>query len=100
MEVRYENQLERLNNVYIMGNISNEEYNRKAAELKAKIADLKAGNNQADTIPQDTTKLLSDSSFPALYNRLNRKERRALWASIIDKIKIEGTKPSSIKFLE
>lgn len=96
----YENQLERLNNVYIMGNISNEEYNRKAAELKAKIADLKAGNNQADTIPQDTMKLLSDSSFPALYNRLNRKERRALWASIIDKIKIEGTKPSSIKFLE
>lgn len=96
----YENQLERLNNVYIMGNISNEEYNRKAAELKAKIADLKAGNNQVDTIPQDTMKLLSDSSFPTLYNRLNRKERRALWASIIDKIKIEGTKPSSIKFLE
>lgn len=97
---KYEDQLERLNNVYIMGNISSEEYQQQSSALKAKIADLKAGKSQKAPIPQDVIKLLSDNKFPSLYNDLLREEKRALWRSCIDSISVNGTSPCSIRFIE
>ena len=97
---KYEDQLERLNNVYIMGNISSEEYQQQSSALKAKIADLKAGKSQKAPIPQDVIKLLSDNKFPSLYRDLSREEKRALWRSCIDSISVNGTSPCSIRFIE
>ena len=97
---RYQKQLDRLNNVYVMGNISDNEYALRASELKAKIADLKASNNEKDTIPQSMVNFLSDSRFPLLYGDLSRSDKRSLWTSVVAEIKIEGTQPSEIKFLE
>ncbi len=97
---KYEDQLERLNNVYIMGNISNEEYQKQTAELKAKIADLRAGSNRNQLIPKDVINLLSDKAFPTLYKGLSRTEKKALWRSCIDKISVDGKLPKAIHFIE
>lgn len=96
----YESQLERLNNVYIMGNISDEDYKLQSSQLKARIADLKAGSNEKSVIPDEAMKLLSDASFPTLYEGLNRAEKKALWSSVIDKIEVEGIRPKSMIFLK
>lgn len=98
--LQYEKQLERLNNVYVMGNISDEEYRISSAEIKAKIADLNAENNETQSIPKDVLKLLSDKTFPSIYDKLTREEKRTLWQSVIDEIKIKDSSPDSIRFIE
>lgn len=97
---KYEDQLERLNNVYIMGNISDKEYQKQSSELKAKIADLRAGNSKTTSIPKEVVDLLSDEEFPTLYKDLSRQEKKALWRSCIDKITIDGKMPNNIYFIE
>lgn len=98
---KLEERLDRLNNVYIMGNISEADYQKQAAKLKAEIANLKAKNSVSCPIPQDSLKLLSDEQFPAIYESLSRESKRALWQTIISRIKIkpESTLIESISFV-
>ena len=51
---KLEKQLERLNDVYIMGNISSADYQKKTAEIKRKIEEAKRPN----TAPHDTRRSL------------------------------------------
>lgn len=88
--IKYEEQLERLNNVYILGNISKTSYDKKVAELKSKIADLRAENSAHGSIPQSTIDMLSNGQFSAIYEGLERKEQRAFWKSLVDSIEIDG----------
>lgn len=97
---QYEKQLERLNNVYVMGNISDEEYALQSAELKAKIADLRAERKSKDAIPQEVRKLLADVNFSSIYGELSREDKRLLWQSCIEEIKCEGRYPTGIVFIE
>ena len=82
---KLEKQLDRLNNVYIMGNISDVEYQKKTTEIKRQIAELKKPNT-APTIPVEVSEMLSDKSFIDIYNSLSDKEKFALWHSVIDHI--------------
>ena len=74
---KLERQLERLNDVYIMGNISAENYQKKAAEIKRQIEEAKRPNT-APTIPAEVSEMLSDKSFADIYNSLSDKEKFAL----------------------
>ena len=85
---KLEKQLERLNDVYIMGNISAENYQKKTAEIKRKIEDAKKPNT-APTIPVEVSEMLSDKSFIDIYNSLSDKEKFALWHSVIDHIEFD-----------
>ena len=98
---KLEERLERLNNVYIMGNISEADYQTQASKLKAEISDLKAESSISCPIPQDSLKLLSDKRFPTLYENLSRDSKRALWQSIISRIEIKpkSTLIKSISFI-
>lgn len=93
-------QLDRLTNVYIMGNISEDEYRKASSQLKAKIADLRAEKKLESPIPKDALKLLSCEEFPTLYEGLSREEKKTLWQSCIDRIEVDGTKPCAIHFIE
>lgn len=84
--VVYENRLKRLNDIYLMGNISDDDYRIKSAELKSKIADLRAPKPTTDSIPEDVLKLISGADFEAIYGTLDAKERSTLWHSIVDQI--------------
>ena len=85
---KLEKQLERLNNVYIMGNISDADYQKKTAEIKRKIEEAKRPNT-APTIPVEVSEMLSDKSFVDIYNSLSDKEKFALWHSVIDRIEFD-----------
>ena len=85
---KLEKQLERLNDVYIMGNISSADYQKKTAEIKRKIEEAKRPNT-APTIPAEVSEMLSDKSFVDIYNSLSDKEKFALWHSVIDHIEFD-----------
>ena len=85
---KLEKQLDRLNNVYIMGNISDVEYQKKTVEIKRQIAELKKPNT-APTIPVEVSEMLSDKGFVDIYNSLSDKEKHALWHSVIDHIEFD-----------
>lgn len=85
---KLEKQLDRLNNVYIMGNISDVEYQKKTTEIKRQIAELKKPNT-APTIPVEVSEILSDKGFVDIYNSLSDKEKHALWHSVIDHIEFD-----------
>ena len=71
---KLEKQLDRLNNVYIMGNISDAEYQKKAAEIKRQIAEMKKPST-APVVPAEVSEMLSDKSFADIYNSLSDKEK-------------------------
>lgn len=85
---KLEKQLDRLNNVYIMGNISDTEYQKKTAEIKRQIAELKKPNT-VPVVPAEASEMLSDKSFADIYNSLSDKEKHALWRSAIDHIEFD-----------
>jgi hypothetical protein len=82
----YESRLKRLNDIYIMGNISEEDYQIKSLELKNKIAEIKAPKTPKGIIPQSILETLSDGRFATIYNELSALERRTLWHSVVDSI--------------
>lgn len=84
--VVYENRLKRLNDIYLMGNISEEDYRIKSTELKAKIAEIKTPKISKDIIPPELKEILSDGKFGDIYATLDAKERRVLWHSIVESI--------------
>lgn len=85
---KLEKQLERLNDVYIMGNISSADYQKKTAEIKRKIEEAKKPNT-APAIPVEVSEMLSDKSFVDIYNSLSDKEKFALWHSVINHIEFD-----------
>ena len=77
---KIEKQMNRLTDVYVLGRISQEEYERKYTELKKKL-DFKP-------VVKDLKKVkeLIDTDFLSLYNTLNGEEKRAFWHGLIKEI--------------
>ena len=71
-----------------MGNISDTEYQKKAAEIKRQIAEMKKPST-APVVPAEVSEMLSDKSFADIYNSLSDKEKHALWHSVIDHIEFD-----------
>lgn len=90
-------QLRRLNVIYIAGNISDEEYAAETSRLKADIE--KARNSERENRPTDLNaiKAFLNSDFLSTYDRLSKEDQRRFWRTILDKIYIDGTNVTGIK---
>ena len=91
-------QLRRLNVMYMAGNITDEDYLKDDAELKAKIA------QEESKLPppeRDTTALqeLLKTDFENVYKTLDREEKRRFWRGIIKQIKFDGRDIVDVDFL-
>ena len=73
-----------------MGNIGEEDYRIKSAELKGKIAEIRAPKPTNDSIPEDVLKLISGTDFKAIYDTLSAKERSTLWHSVVDQVVVNA----------
>lgn len=85
--------LRRLNNIYMAGNITDSEYTKQAAELKAEIA--KAETQQREErkpINLDAIRKLLNSNFEELYYSMDMSERQRFWRSIIKQIHVGSNK--------
>ena len=79
---KYEAQLSRLNDTYIMGNLTLEYYTAKSKELKAKIFELSA--NIPDKIQEH--EIMLNDNFLSIYDSLDQAAKRSLWRQLISQI--------------
>jgi len=91
-------QLRRVNVVFVAGNISDEEYAEQVAEIKRKLE--KAKQAEKDERPPDLKilKQFLKSDFASIYATLSKEDKRRMWRSIIEEIYIHGIHPCGIKF--
>lgn len=75
---KYKDRLKRLNDMYLLGNITIDEYKTKTAELQKKIAEI-----------QKTPALKTQnfvSNWKDLYYELDQEHRRSFWRSIVQQV--------------
>ena len=81
----------RLTVAYMAGNVSDDDYLKEDAELKALIA---KAENEAPPEPRDVTPLkdILETDFHALYEGFTEEEKQRFWGSIIKEIKVDEKK--------
>ena len=77
----YKDRLKRLNDIYLMGNISEAEYKTKSTELQRVIADL------SKEPPQKT--ITFTANWKDLYQKLDDEHKRSFWRNLIKEVKID-----------
>lgn len=93
---KYKARLSRLNDTYVIGAITQEEYTAKAKELQAKIASLSV--DIPDFAKQE--RVLNDD-FLSLYETLDKAAKRSLWRQLISEIVLDSnSRPVGIVFLQ
>lgn len=79
--VRYKQRLKRLNDIYLLGNISESEYKSKSAELQRTIADL----SRTEPIKEDHF----TAGWKDVYAMLDEEHRRSFWRNIIKAVRVD-----------
>lgn len=88
---KYRERLKRLNDIYLMGNITETEYREKSADLQRTIAEL-----SKEPKPNTTT---FTAGWKDLYQELDDEHRQAFWRSLIKEVRIdENSQPISILY--
>jgi len=82
--------LDRLNELYIEGNISKAEYARRKTALEAQISSLTA-------VKGNVTKAF-EGPWKEAYRALDSTKKNILWKSVVDEIVVNADKTISIKF--
>ena len=89
---KYKDRLKRLNDIYLMGNISESDYKEKSADLQRKIAELSKE-------PKETPNIFT-ANWKDVYQMLDDEHKRSFWHGLIKDIQIDKTaKPVKIDFL-
>lgn len=90
-------QLRRVNVIYIAGNITDEEYAAETKRLRSEIE--KARQAEAENCPIDLTRIKDflQTDFLATYHTLNKEDQRRFWRAMIDEIYVNGTNITGIK---
>jgi DNA invertase Pin-like site-specific DNA recombinase len=90
--------LRRLNVMYLAGNMSDDDYLKEDAELKAQIA---KAENELPPPERDITPLkeLLKTDFEKIYDTLDQEEKRRFWRGIIKEIKFDDKDIVDVDFL-
>lgn len=75
---KYRDRLSRLNDMYLLGNISQAEYKAKSADIQHKIAEL-------SKIPPLKTQIFA-SDWKQVYAKLDEEHRRSFWHNLLQQI--------------
>lgn len=90
-------QLRRLNVIYIAGNMSDEDYATETKRIKAQLEEAKQQEAEDAPLNIDILKDFLKSDFLIVYHSLSKEDQRRMWRSIIEEIYIDGTAVTSIK---
>lgn len=78
---KYKDRLKRLNEIYLLGNISQDEYKAKTSEIQQKIAEL------SKIAPVKTQNFASN--WKEIYNELDAEHRRLFWRNLVKEIAVD-----------
>lgn len=90
-------QLRRLNVIYIAGNISDEDYAAETKRIKAQLETAKQQEAEDAPMNVDGIRKFLQSDFLTVYHSLSKEDRRRMWRSVIEEIYIDGTAVTGIK---
>lgn len=90
-------QLRRLNVIYISGNISDEEYTSETKRLRNEIEKAKATEEESRPMNLQSIKDFLNSDFLSTYAVLEKEDKRRFWRALIEEIYIDGTNVTGIK---
>lgn len=96
--VYLEEQLRRLNLIYMNGNITDDEYTKKSSKLKQEIEQVR--QEEKESRPPDTRAImavLNDKDFLKTYATLKKEDKRRMWRTLVDEIYIDGINVTGIK---
>ena len=79
-------EIERLNNLYLKGRISDSDYDSRYDKLESEL------NCSRDEKPNDKVINLSDVNLNELYNTFSDEEKQAFWCGLLEEIKIDENK--------
>lgn len=96
-------QLRRLNNIYMACNISDTEYSAQAQSLRIAIAKLNventaSANSSSNTIDLNAIRKSLNGDFRSKYYLLSQEERQRFWRSTVAEIHFDGREVSEIIF--
>lgn len=89
-------QLRRLNVIYMIGNISDEEYSQQAQKLRSELDRAKSHEHENRTVNTAGLRQFLQSDFFEVYNTLDKEDQRRLWRTVIQEIKVDGTTVTGI----
>lgn len=90
-------QLRRLNVIFMAGNISDNEYASETNRIKQEIAKARAEEKENRPVDTQAIKEFLDSDFLEVYHSLGKEDQRRMWRSLIEEIYIEGTNVTGIR---
>lgn len=90
-------QLRRLNVIFIAGNISDEEYASETLRIKTAIENAKREESQDLVVNVEGIKQFLASDFRSVYQTLSKEDQRRMWRAIIEEIYVDGTTVVGIK---
>lgn len=90
-------QLRRLNVIYVAGNMSDDEYFSETKRLKLEIEAARRIETENRPADLDGIKQLLQSDFLATYDSLPKEDQRRLWRTMISEIYVDGTNVTGIK---
>lgn len=92
-------QLRRLNNIYIAGNLTDAEYAEQSKVIRDSITESEKEDQEKEkAVNIDAIRSMIDTGFTEQYETLDREERQRLWHSIIDEIRMDDNKVAEIIF--
>lgn len=89
-------QLRRLNVIYMAGNISDEEYGAETKRIKSEIEKAKLEDREDITLNTEGLKQFLESDALAIYDTLSKEDQRRIWRSVIQEIYVDGTNVTGI----
>lgn len=94
-KAQLEGMIKRLNEIYIKGNISPDEYEQRFKDLESQ---LKKIDEETPEIRPSTEKLLL-SNFKQIYSDLKPEEKNPFWRYIVKEVRFVGSDVSEVTFL-
>lgn len=90
-------QLRRLNVIYMSGNISDEEYSTETKRLRNEIERSRADEEEQRPPNLQVIKDFLNSDFLSTYDSLSKEDKRRFWRSLVEEIYIDHTSVTGIK---
>ena len=90
-------QLRRLNVIFLSGNISDEEYASESKRLKNAIDQCRKQEASEKPVNTEAIKSFLESGFLENYENISKENKQRIWRSVIEEIYIDGTTPTGIK---
>lgn len=96
-KAKVKEKIRRLARMYEDEIISDEEYARRAAELKAQLKEIESLSSEGHKDPKELEELLHTDIIGA-YNLMNREAKKVFWLNLLESIEISETEHEVVGF--